>query len=47
MYFCFLLFNFSSSGDPVLRSAMAVEELGGREDPRSHDGPRHWRRSGS
>lgn len=28
------------SGDPVLRASLAVEELGSRQDPRPHDGPR-------
>lgn len=28
-------------GDLVLHATMAVEGLGGRQDPRSHDGPRH------
>ena len=29
-------------GDPVLRTSMAVEKLGGWQDPRPHDGPGHW-----
>lgn len=30
------------SGHTVLHAKMAVEGLGGRQDTRSHDGPRHW-----
>ena len=34
------------AGPPVLRPPLAVEELGGGEDPRAHDGPGHRRRAG-
>lgn len=30
-------------GDVILRSAMAVEVLGRRQDPRPDDGSRRWR----
>lgn len=30
------------AGYPVLRAAVAVEELGRWEAARSHDGPGHW-----
>ncbi|KAF4530229.1 hypothetical protein B566_EDAN017152 [Ephemera danica] len=30
------------AGDTVLRASVAVEELGGRQDPRAHDGPGCW-----
>jgi len=29
-------------GHPVLCAALAVEELGGGQDPRPHDGPGRW-----
>lgn len=29
------------AGNPLLHTAMAVEELGGWQDSRPHDGPRH------
>ena len=35
-----------SLGHPVLRAAVVVEELGGGQDTRAHDGPRHWCRPG-
>ena len=35
------------AGDPVLHPAVAVEELGGGQDPRSHDGSRHWCSAGN
>lgn len=38
--FCFVL--LCASGHPVLRTALAVEELGGGQDSRPHDGPRRW-----
>ena len=34
------------SVDPVLHTAMVVEELGSWKNPRSYDGPGHWRGSG-
>jgi hypothetical protein len=40
------LFPSFFAGPVVLRSPLAVEELGGWQDPRAHDGPRHWRRAG-
>ena len=33
---------FFISGNFVLCSAMVMEELGGWEDTRTHDGPGHW-----
>lgn len=34
-----LYYEFGSTGDPVLRASVAMEELGGGQDPRPHDGP--------
>ena len=34
------------AGPSVLRSPLAVEELGGGQDPRADDGPRHRRGAG-
>lgn len=42
----FLIIIFISyllvSGDTFLYATMALEGLGGRQDSRSYDGPRHW-----
>lgn len=40
--YSFILFFFLIAGHSVLRAALAVEELGGGQDPRPHDGPGRW-----
>lgn len=35
------LFGFPYTGDPLLHTAMAVEVLGGRQDPCADDGSGH------
>lgn len=45
MYIILILFFWPYlllSGDTFLYTAMALEGLGGRQDSRSYDGPRHW-----
>lgn len=42
MLLLYLFLFFILVGHPVLRAALAVEELGGGQDSRPHDGPGRW-----